>query len=202
MKGAVTKGLAGGGLLLLALAALFPELAWAAEAEEVGHKVFSLKEELFKFMNTLIVVVLVYKMAAEPLRKFFRERREGIRKALAEAEAARVEAEKMLEEQRSKVADLEAELSRVRSENEKERTSLRERLLADQENQANRLLEQTRNAIELEEKKARQDLQNRAAAIALELAEDILKRNLGEEDQKRLAASFLDKMEKPNGGSR
>ena len=188
-----------GSALLLALAALLPDGALAAE--EVHHKAFSLKEEIFKLVNFLIVVALVYKLAAKPLRKFFKERSEGIQKALTEAEAARVEAEKMLEEQRSKVADLEAELARVRQENEKERGALRERLAADQETQADRLLEQTRNAIALEEKKARSELQNRSVSIALGLAEEILKKNLGPEDQKRLVTSFLDELEKKNGGS-
>ncbi|MDA1000999.1 MAG: ATP synthase F0 subunit B [bacterium] len=187
-------------LTLLALPLLLPELSWAAEAGEVHHKAFSLKEELFKLMNTLIVIAILYKVAYKPIRKFFQERREGIQKALAEAQKARVESERLLGEQRSKVADLEAELGRVRKQGEMERESMWKRLQSDQDDLAERLLEHARGAIELEGKKARAELQNEAARLAVELAEEILRKNLGPEDQKRLMENFLSKVATVNGG--
>jgi len=191
-----------GGLALTSLVALWPEAALAAEAGEVYHKAFSLKEELFKLINTLIVVAILYKLAAKPLRNYLAERREGIRTALAEAERAREEAERLLEEQRSKVADLEAELARVREMGQGERQVLRDRLEAEQEAQAQRLLEQTRNTIDLETMRARAELQNRAAQLALNLAEEMLRKSLGPEDQKRLVENYLANLGGPNGGVR
>lgn len=188
-------------LALLALPLILPELSWAADAEP-AHKVFSLKEELFKFMNTLIVIAILYKVAYKPVRKFFQERREGIQKALAAAEKARAESERLLEEQRSKVADLEAELGRVREQGKTERESLQARLQSDQDTLAERLLEHARGAIKLEGEKALAELQNEAARLAVELAEEILRKNLGPEDQKRLSEDFLNKVETVNGGSR
>ena len=204
-----TLFLLGGGLALLALALLAPGfalfdsgLALGAEAGEVHAKAFSLKEELFKILNTLIVVAILYKLLAKPLRNFMSERREGIRKALAEAERARQEAERQLEEQRSKVADLEAELGRVREMGKRERELLRERLLADQEAQSKRLLDQAATTIGLETARARAELQNQAALLALELAEDMLAKNIGPEDQKRFVAEYLAKLNRENGGTR
>ena len=190
------------GLALLALPFLAPGLALGAEAGEVHHKAFSLKEELFKLLNTLIVVAILYKLAARPLRNFMADRREGIRKALAEAELARQEAERQLEQQRSRVADLEAELGRVREMGQKERELLRERLQADQEVQAQRLLDQTKNTIALETTKARAELQNQAALLALGLAEEMLAKSLGPEDQKRFVSDYVAKLDQENGGLR
>lgn len=179
-----------------------PGAALAAEAGEVHHKAFSLTEELFKVVNTLIVVAIVYKLAAKPLRNYLADRREGISRALADSQRAREEAEKMLEEQRGRVADLEAELSRVRRQGEEERRTMGERLQADQEAQARRLLEQTRNTIELETMKARADLQDEAARLALGLAEEMLKKELGPEDQKRFVEDYLARLGDRNGGTR
>lgn len=177
-----------------ALIAFMPDTAFAA-------KVFDIKEEAFKVLNTLIVVAILYKMTAKPLTKFFKERSEGIRKSLADSEQARKEAELQLEEQRSKVADLEAELNRFRETGEKERQELRVRLQAEQDVQASRLLEQTRNAIELETAKAQAGLQDRAAELALGLAEDMLKKNIGAEDQDRFVSDYLSSLEKTSGGA-
>ncbi len=191
------------GLCLAALAALavfWPEGAFGAEAGEVLHKEFSFAEEGFKFLNTLIVVAILYKVAAKPIAGFFKDRSEGIRKALDEAKSAREVAEKELGQQRSKVADLEAELGRVSETGERERNEIRIRLEADQKAQAERRLAQTKNAIELEVVKAKAELQDRAAEIALGLAEEMLKKNIGLEDQERFVSEYLVKLESEIGG--
>jgi ATP synthase F0 subunit b len=178
-----------------ALVVFLPDAAYAA-------KVFNLKEESFKILNTLIAFAILYKVAAKPLSNFLKDRSEGIRKSLAEAEQARKEAVRQLEEQRSRVADLEAELNRVRDTGEKERQAMRVRLLADQETQGERLLEQTRNAIELETAKAQAELRDRAAEISLGLAEEMLKKNIGLEDQDRFVSDYLANLESSSGGAR
>lgn len=193
------------GLCLAGAAALtvfWPEGALGAEAEakEVFHKSFSFVEEGFKFLNLLIVVAILYKVAAKPLVQFFQDRRDGIRMALADAKAARAEAEKQLEEQRSKVADLETELDRIRETGERERGEIRSRMEAEQKAQADRLLEQTRGAIELETSKARAELQSHAAELAMGLAEEMLKKNIGAEDQGRFVSAYLVKIGGESGG--
>jgi F-type H+-transporting ATPase subunit b len=188
-------------LLIFGAALLSAE--WVLAADAGAHaKAFSFTEELFKLVNTLIVVGILYKVAFNPIKNFLKDRREGIRKALDEARAAREEAEKQLAEQRSKVADLEAELVRVREQGAKERAAMRERLEKEQENQAQRLLEQTRTTIELEATKARAELQNQAASLALNLAEEMLKKELGEADQERFVENYLANIDDRNGGSR
>ena len=166
-----------------------------AEAEGgVHHKPFNLNEEIFKFVNTLIVIAILYKLLSKPLKNFFHERREGIRKALEDSEKARIQAEKQLEEQRSKVADLEAELNIVRDEGEKELKKIRVKLEEDSEIQAKRLLDQASNAIELETKKALSEIQDEASKVAVDIAEDFLKKNLEEDDQTRLSEQYLNKI--------
>ena len=193
-----------GGLLgLLVVAAVLLSAEWALAAEaDAHHKAFSFTEELFKVVNTLIVVGILYKFAFTPIKNFLKDRREGVRKALEESQAAREEAEKQLAEQRDKVADLEAELVRVREQGAKERDAMRERLEEEQENQARRLLEQTKTTIELEASKARAELQSHAASLAVNLAEEMLKKELGEADQQRFVVNYLAKIDDRNGGSR
>ncbi len=202
MAGAVFSGKAYRSLwsLLPAAAALFlPESVWAAEAG-AHHKAFSATEELFKVVNTLIVAGILYKVAFVPIRQFLKDRREGIRKALEEARAAREEAEGRLAEQRAKVGDLEIELARVRAQGEAERAAMRERLQGEQEDQARRLLEQAKTTIALEASKARAELRGQAASLALRLAEEMLKKELDEADQERFVENYLARLHDRNGG--
>ncbi|MBT4093274.1 MAG: F0F1 ATP synthase subunit B [Nitrospinaceae bacterium] len=204
MKPSTLRFISFSGLCFVAVAlalGVFPEWALGAEGGEVHHKEFSVVEEGFKFVNTLIVVLILYKLLAKPLANFFKDRREGITAALAEAKAARLEAEGELEAQRSKVADLEAELGRVRETGERERGEIGERIEVEQKAQADRLLEQTRGAIELETSKARAELQARAAELAMGLAEEMLKKNIGPEDQERFVSEYLVKLGDQAGGN-
>ena len=70
MKSSTLKTLCRAGLCFAAVAlalGAFPEWALGAEAGEVHHKEFSIVEEGFKFLNTLIVVLILYKLLAKPL---------------------------------------------------------------------------------------------------------------------------------------
>ncbi len=204
MKPSTLKFLCRAGLCVAAAAlalGMFPEWVLGAEGGEVHRKEFSIVEEGFKFLNTLIVVLILYKVGAKPLASFFKDRREGIAAALAEAKAARTEAERELEAQRSKVADLEAELTRVRETGDRERSEIGARMEAEQKVQADRLLEQTRGAIELETAKARAELQARAAELAMGLAEEMLKKNIGPDDQERFVSEYLVKLGDRSGGN-
>jgi F-type H+-transporting ATPase subunit b len=203
MKPSTLKFISLASLCVAAALALgvFPEWAFGAETGEVHHKKFSIVEEGFKILNTLIVFLILYKVGAKPLANFFKDRREGIAAALAEAKAARTEAERELEAQRSKVADLEAELSRVRDVGERARGEIVARIEVEQKAQADRLLEQTRGAIELEAAKARAELQARAAELAMGLAEEMLKKNIGPDDQERFVSDYLVKLGDQAGGN-
>jgi len=203
MKPSTLKFISLASLCVAAALALgvFPEWAFGAETGEVYHKKFSIVEEGFKILNTLIVFLILYKVGAKPLANFFKDRREGIAAALAEAKAARTEAERELEAQRSKVADLEAELSRVRDVGESARGEIVARIEVEQKAQADRLLEQTRGAIELEAAKARAELQARAAELAMGLAEEMLKKNIGPDDQERFVSDYLVKLGDQAGGN-
>lgn len=167
----------------------------AHEAEEKGSA-FNLKTELFRLINFLIVAVLLYKLLKRPIRDWMARRREGIEKALSEAKEAREQAEALLREQRERVEHLQEELKAVEAEAAQERERLRERLRSETETAVRRLMDETKATIELEGKKARAELQAKASALAVELAEELLVKNLDPEDQERLVEDYISKLGK------
>ncbi|MFQ5895111.1 MAG: F0F1 ATP synthase subunit B [Nitrospinota bacterium] len=180
--------------LLLAGALCLAGLAGAAEEEEGGEVArapVDWFEESAKVLNFLLVAGLLYMLLAKPIRQHMAERRERIERSIAEAEQARREAAALLAEQRARVGELEWALEAQRAEAAREREALRERLVRESERAAQRLIEQTRTAIELEGKKARAQLQAQAATLAIQLAEEMLSKNLGPDDQRRLVEEYL-----------
>ncbi len=89
---------------------------------------------------------------------------------------------------------LQEELASLEADGIKERELLRERIRGETEASVERLLEETKTTIELEGKKARAELQARASALAVELAEELLMKNLEPEDQERLVDDYISRL--------
>jgi len=150
-------------------------------------------------INFLILVgLLVYMMKKMDIKGYFKKRTELIEQSLKEAREAKELAQKALAqvEARLKIKDREVEeiLKAARESGERETGRLAEegdRLRA-------RILEQTRNNIDFEVKKAKEEIKQEAVEIAMELAEKKLKEKLTKEEQMKLLEESIAKIEGKN----
>ncbi|MFQ5693577.1 MAG: F0F1 ATP synthase subunit B [Nitrospinota bacterium] len=184
------------GLLAVGAALLLPVLGFAAE-EEV-HNAFDPWFETSRILNFLLVFFGLYFLLRKPIRTAMAKRREGIERAIHEAEEARAEARRLREEYERKTAELEKELEEIRAQARAEQEALRARLLEEGREAADRVMEQARFTIEQESRKAEQQIRSQAARLALELAEKALERELGPEDQRRFIQDYLHKVGEMN----
>ena len=183
--------------LAAALTLIFsPALGLAAVTE--FHNVWDSWFEFSRVLNFLIVLFALYFILRKPIRKAMEGRREGIVKAMKEAEEARAEAGRRREEYEKRTADLDKELAEMRVQAETDREALKARLLKEGAESAERILEHARFTIEQETKKAEQLIRARAAQLALDLAEKALARELGPEDQRRFIKDYIAKVGEMN----
>ncbi len=178
--------------ILLVLSGL-PAKGLAASGGEFQN-VWDTKFEISRVLNFLVVALGLYFILRKPLRKLFSSRREGIEIAIKEAEDARAEANRLREDYERRTAELEKELSEIRSRSHVNEEALRSRLVAEGDAAADRVVDHARFTIEQESKKAESQLRTHAALLALELAEEVLKRELGPEDQRRFFQDYLAKV--------
>ncbi len=182
--------------LSAALAVLLsPALGFSA----VEHRnVFEPWMETSRILNFLIVLFALYFFLRKPIRMAMGKRREGIGRAIKEAEEARAEAKQLREECERRTAELEKELAGLRAQAKAEQEALRARLLEEGNKAADRMMDHARFAIEQETKKAEQRIRAQAALLALELAEKALERELGAEDQQRFIRDYIHKVGEMN----
>ena len=178
--------------ILLVLSGL-PTSGFASAGGEF-HNVWDTWFEISRILNFLVVALGLYFILHKPLRKLFNSRREGIKVAIREAEDARAEANQLREDYERRTAELEKELSEIRSRSHVNEEALRSRLLAEGDEAAARVVDHARFTIEQESKKAESQLRIHASLLALELAEEVLKRELGPEDQRRFFQDYLAKV--------
>ncbi len=145
------------------------------------------------FLELIGLVIYVVKKA--DLGGYFRKRTELIEQTLREAKEAKVLAEKALAEveERLRVKDGEIEeiITYARQSGENEKT----RLIAEGETMKEKIIEQTKNNIEYEVKRAKELIKEEAVLVAMELAEKKLKEKMTKEEQIKLLEESLAKIE-------
>ena len=142
-----------------------------------------------------ILLVLLWKLGLPALLKSVEERERRIQQQLEEAERARAEAVRLLEEHKRTMAGARAEaqeiVARAKSVAEKER----ETLLAKAREQYEQLLARARKEIESEKEKAILELRREAVDLSIAAASKLIEANLDSEANRRLVHEYLASLE-------
>jgi F-type H+-transporting ATPase subunit b len=157
-------------------------------------------EAILPHLDVLIVQIItfilgsfaIWKMYLGPLRKHLAERREGIAKDLANADAARAEAEALraqLVKERLAMAD---ELKQAKDAAKADVAKLREELLAKAKHDQEALLKSGRTQIQAETLDAIAKVRDYAAVLVVEATAKMLDKKLDAKADQALAQKLLD----------
>ncbi len=185
-----------GGVVLLLLAILClgasPLLAAARgeHGEEQGPE-FSLLKELARFVNFGIIVLVLYLLLAKRLKEALQNRRTRIEQSIVDSKQAVVDAETQLRRYEERVRNLDAEIAQIKQNGAQERDAILRQMEADARRAAERIVQNARFNIQQEVEKAKTNLQNEAAHLAVQLAENFLKEQMQEADHERLVRRYI-----------
>jgi F-type H+-transporting ATPase subunit b len=143
----------------------------------------------------LITLFVLKRFAFGPIQAMIDERRERIRQSLEEADNARIEARKLLEEHRKLIGDARRQAEEIRAEVRREAEAGRERVREETEADRKRRLEETKRQIEAETVRALSQIRQEVAELTLLAASKVTGKVLDSADQRRLideAISSLD----------
>jgi F-type H+-transporting ATPase subunit b len=176
--------------LLFAAIAAFPGAALAAEEGNRWGAWFNVG----RWFNLLLVVGVLVWFTRKPLANFFAGRSQAIRDQLAEAQKARLEAEAKLAEMELRMSRLDDELKDIARTSEKEAQDEYQRLIASAEQDAQKIVDRSRQEIEGMTRTAQKELKLHAAELSVRLAEEMIQSGITKEDHERLAARFVEKL--------
>jgi F-type H+-transporting ATPase subunit b len=164
-------------------------IVWAAGGEH--HAEFTLTEEIFRWVNFIILAVVLYIVLSKVLPRALQDHRQQIQHAIEEAKAGRAEAQRLLQENQHKTANLQQELSQLQQQATQEREDLARRMEAEVQQLAARVVAQARVEVERATERARLSLREEAALLTVQIAEDILRRELRDEDQQAIVRRYI-----------
>lgn len=150
--------------------------------------------EIWRLFNLAFFLVVMYLILRRPLSTALQSRRENIRRELTRAKEERDAALAKLEEVEKRLTHLTSEVATIEEHAQREASEERERIKIATEEEIKRLREQTQREIKIAGNVARQDLRRYAADQSVQLAEEMLRREIRPEDDARLMSGYLDNL--------
>ena len=153
---------------------------------------------IWTVITFLIVLAILRWKAWGPLMEALDAREKQIEDSLSKAEKVTAEAEhqaerneKILNVSRKEAQDI---VSQAREAGEK----LKNKLESDGKEQYNEMLEKAKEQINTEKQKALNEIKNTVVDIALQASEKVIKRNLNNEDNKKMIEQTVDEFKQVN----
>jgi F-type H+-transporting ATPase subunit b len=162
----------------------------AGHGEQGEHAGVDAKTLALQLLNFGVLLFILIWFGGRALRKAFRSRHDRLKTDIESAAGPRALAEQRCHEQDARLANLEQELAALRATVHEEGERERARLLAGAEEKAKRIQDETRFQLDQQVKEAEIRLRAEVASTAVKLADELLKRSVSPDDERRLAQDF------------
>jgi F-type H+-transporting ATPase subunit b len=182
--------------ILASALVLAPTLARAAD-EHGGGEGHEGGSPLWHAINLLILIAVLVYVGRKPIQEFFAGRRHDIESNLKRSAAVLSEAEGRLGEWNRRMQRLDGEIEEIKTAARERAESERQRILADAHTAADRIRRDAGTAVEQETRRAREELRKEATQLALDLAGDLLRQRMNDQDRTRLVDEFIQQVEAP-----
>jgi F0F1-type ATP synthase membrane subunit b/b' len=145
--------------------------------------------ELWKFLNLAVFLLAawyLHRILGRPISEALRTRKETIKRELARAREERDSALRQLEQVEARLQGLQNDVAAIRQKARSEAQAESERMRAQTEAELNRLRLNAQREIEMAGKIAVTELRKFASELSIERAEELIRREIREEDEIRL----------------
>ena len=176
-----------------AVALAAPSLALAEENSDLGIGILipNLSEFIPALIAFLVIWVVLAKFAWPMIVGMLDKRQETIKNNLDEAEAAKIEAERSLEEYKKQLADARREAAGIVDEARRAGEQVKADITAQAQAQADEMIAKAKKSIEKEKLAAIADLQSSVADLSVAVAGRFIGEGLSEADQRKLIEKYV-----------
>ena len=176
-----------------AVALAAPSLALAEENSDLGIGILipNLSEFIPALIAFLVIWVVLAKFAWPMIVGMLDKRQETIKNNLDEAEAAKIEAQRSLEEYKKELADARREAAGIVDEARRAGEQVKADITAQAQAQADEMIAKAKKSIEKEKLAAIADLQSSVADLSVAVAGRFIGEGLSDADQRKLIEKYV-----------
>ena len=148
-------------------------------------------ELIWGSISFFVLFYLLAKVGFPAVKKGMDARTEKIRDSLAEAEKAKDEADSILQEYRGQLADAKSESARIIEEARQAADKIRQDLRKQAETEVAEIKQRAQDDISAQASRTMADLQARVGLLAVELAENVVEKNLDADTNRELIERYI-----------
>ena len=172
---------------------LFSTTVYASAGESADSQIMDF---IWKTVNFLILVAIIYKFAKKPVANALSSRAKSAKQLIDEAREAEKKASSNLIEMKSKIAGLEKEALEMVETAKKDAEAEKKRIIEEGKQEIQRMTKQANFALQQEHRKIEDELKNWIAEESVKLAKERLKEEMNQNHQKNLVGSYMDQLKK------
>jgi len=148
-----------------------------------------------QILNLFIQVYLIKRFLFKPINEILKKRQEAADKDIQEAKKAKEAAEAVKTEYESSMSDARGEANRIIEDAKKDANLRAEELIKEAEQHASSIKAKAEEDIRLERKKALNEVKDEIGSIAMDIAGNVVEKEIHEEEHKALIDEFLQNVE-------
>lgn len=179
--------------LVITLAFVAFTVAFASEGGgEEGHKAIWLI--VWRILNFLILMALLWKLLADTIRKYFVGRKEELAQMIEEADKAKSDADTRYADIQQKLKNVEKDIQDIKNAIMGELEGEKARIIEEGKVSAERIIQQAKWTAEQEVVKVKKELKEHVVEMAGEMASGMITNSMTPDDQKRILEEYLNKV--------
>ncbi|MBT2732502.1 F0F1 ATP synthase subunit B [Carnobacterium sp. ISL-102] len=155
-------------------------------------------DSIVTLVSFLLLMLALKKVAWKPLMAMMEKREQLIARNIDDAEAKKLDAERLLKEQQQQLEDTRNNSSAVIEKARDSADKMEREQLATAKVEIARLKEEARKAIELERKQALLSAQNDISRLSLDIAEKLIGKELSNEGHAELIEEYIERLANSN----
>ena len=139
----------------------------------------------------VILIILLKKFAWGPLKEVMDKRERDINKDIDDAEQAKINAQKLEEENRKTLKETQDEVQKILDDAKIQARKQHEETTHEANEKANGMIETAQSEINSQKERAISDINNQVSELSVLIASKVLRKEISEQDQKELVEKYL-----------
>ncbi|MGM9649116.1 MAG: F0F1 ATP synthase subunit B [Butyricicoccaceae bacterium] len=149
-------------------------------------------EIITQIINLLLMCLLLSKFLLKPVTKMLEARQNDVDANYADSETAKAEAETLRDDYAKRIAEAKNEAAQITKAAADKANAQGAQIIAEAQQQAAHLKQKAEQQIEMERKKAVNELKNEISGIAIDIAEKVVEREINAKDHEALIQQFIE----------
>ena len=142
-----------------------------------------------------VIGFFVWKWVFPALNRVLEARQDAVKSQLSDAEASKVEAEKLLEDYKAQLADARSQADDIVAEARQQAEAMKERIVGEANAEAEEIRQSAHAAAAAERSRAEAELRREVATLSLDVAERVVGEGLDRSAQAALVDRYIDELQ-------